>query len=503
MSIKIINNLEEIIYVGFDEEEKVPILNKEFLEVTKEAKEYQLRLSEIYEDFQDKIYRFIAPCILRIDTNLQVKMEKGGLLTTLTEEKKKKEKLKEENQNEINLKEMKKCKKIKYSFENLCKENYVILNNDISKYYQITNILKEEKSLELLLTVPFKNEENSISINPFNYKISKNANLNYKIIFYDNRILEKTINIDINTSISTIQDQIKDQIKKFTLSPDIRFIYKGEDISFNALNLDIFKQKSKNKSNSSENKITNDEKYPKNSDKEGLDKIESEKSSILEKISNCKNLCELGFNFEKEHFAVLVPDASLKVCNLYELGTSSYSYGLRDVEYLNLFVFGADISVENFLICGNSNGYKFQKIDFSIYESNFKKEDYENPNKDSLLERYDFSNLLKEEYWKSQNLIFEQKNIIAKRTQDDDVKNPIYNIYSSSHFVNTENIEFSKDKVYSFIWKFTENPDSDYIYYFQKFANKFQAKINDELDILVYTNNFSNYYLYGFEYKMK
>jgi len=38
MSIKIINNLDIIVYAAVGDDEKLPIFNKEFLELTKEEK---------------------------------------------------------------------------------------------------------------------------------------------------------------------------------------------------------------------------------------------------------------------------------------------------------------------------------------------------------------------------------------------------------------------------------------------------------------------------------
>ena len=78
MSLKIKNNLDLIIYFGIEDEEKLPIMDKEYQDITKEIKEYTLRLSEIYEDFQDKVFKFTPPCIISVDEGFVVSIEKDG-----------------------------------------------------------------------------------------------------------------------------------------------------------------------------------------------------------------------------------------------------------------------------------------------------------------------------------------------------------------------------------------------------------------------------------------
>jgi len=550
MSIKIINNLDIIVYVGIGDEEKLPIFNKEFLELNKEEKEYFLRVSEIYEDFQDKVFRFHTPCVLKIEGNLDVIMERRGENVKLEEEKKKVEKPKtskdEESgkKSEEKLKEIKQTKVLKYHFESLKKGNFVFINNDRSKYYKIKKIIKSDKKIEFVLSDVSLVEENLLTIDPFKSEISNFANFKYRIVFFDNRIMERSIKIDINSPLNSVQDFISNQIKSFIKTPDYRFVYKGEDVTYNGVNKKIFILKCEKKDKEEEKKVSkkkiirqntpdldsdeppnlnmlfggpeDEENKPSkveesNSESESEDENEKNKNEknfdnlpMSERFEKCKNLCELKFDFMKDYFSILIPDTQFKLCNLFQLGSYDYTSGWRNVNYVNLFIFSADLKIKNFSICGPSDGSKFDKIDFLIYESNYKKQKYLNDkDSSSAVNRYEVGELLEADYWKKQKVIYNQDNIVLKKNFESEIDIPLEKITNRAYIINTELMEFSKDKIYAFVFKLKENPNGDYLYYFSKSDSRFQSNINGDFEILSYTNKSTYFFLYGFEYKFK
>jgi len=185
MSIKIKNNLNIILYFGLDDEEKLPIMDKEFLDLSKESKDYNLRLSEIYEDIQDKIYKFKPPCVITVDEGFIVSIEKDGKKTILKQElpKKKpeekkvgenvKEKVEEDNDE---FPELITKKELNFMIEKLNTNNsYLFINDDYTKHYKF--IEQNKETLEFSLEDISLKEDNKILINPFKTKFSPFVNL--------------------------------------------------------------------------------------------------------------------------------------------------------------------------------------------------------------------------------------------------------------------------------------------------------------------------------------
>ena len=190
MSIKIKNNQTIILYFGLNDEEKLPIMDKEFLDLSKEIKEYNLRLSEIYEDFQDKIYKFTPPCIITVEEGFTVSIEKDGRRSILNEIKHDKNKEpkdveekieKKDGENNNDFPEIINKKELNFMIEKLKENNsYLFINNYYSKYYKL--IEQKMDTLELSLEDISLKEDNKILIDPFKTKFSPFVNFNYKII---------------------------------------------------------------------------------------------------------------------------------------------------------------------------------------------------------------------------------------------------------------------------------------------------------------------------------
>jgi len=541
MSIKIINNLDIIVYVGIEDDEKLPIFNKEYLELTKEEKEYTLKISEIYENFQDKIFKFFAPCLLKIGEDLEVVMERRGEIIKLVEEKKKIEKensSQEQADKKItdeSLKEIKKTKTLYYYFDSLKQGNFVFINDDRSRYYKIKKIVKTDKKIEFVLFDSSLLKKIEFTVDPFKCKLSPNANLKYRLVWFDDKVLEIVTQVNINSSISDVQDKITDSIKNFVKSSDIRFIYKGLDISFKALNKSVYLKESDGKKNSNlkekkiekidgstdepvnlniffgeeehleecDNNISKSNEKLAEADPEKPEKDkELEEIPLIERIEKAKNLCELGLNFNKDYFTLLIPQNPTKLCNLYKLGSCDYSE-LKNFNIVNLFIFNCDLKVRNFCIAGPGEGGTFDKIDFLAFESNFKKQKYENEKEYNPLQKYDVSNIMDYDFWKNHKLIYEQNDIILKKNFDYTSDVPIEKIDNKCYILSTETIEFSKDRIYSFVFKLKDNPNGDYLYSFNKSCSKFVETINEDFEINAYTNKDSNFYLFGFDYILK
>lgn len=565
MSIKIINNLDIIVYIGIENEEKIPIFNKEFHELSKEGTEFSLRVSEVYEDFQDKVFKFSSPCVLKIEANLEVYMEKAGIITKLKEEKIKENKKEKEEpvkpeEPQEKVVEVKKTKVQNFYFETFKKGNFVFIGNDREKYFKIKKICRDEKKIEFVLSDLGIVEEKLITIDPFKHRLSQMVNFNYKLIFFDDRFLERTIQVNINSTAQDIQDSISKQIEKFIKSKDYRFTFQGQDISQSEINNEIFrhktkeeeeqqhtnkKQKRKNKKKKKQDESLNepinlagmfgedededeedqDQANKKSDTEEAHKKINShnnsktyiskdanekdkalaelEKLTMKGRMEKVKNLCELNFNFKKDYFTIIVPDTKMKTCNLFETGSYDYTSGLRNQDIINLFIFGSSIKVKNFCICGAYEGGIFNSIDLLIYESTFKKKKYANEKELNLSYKYNVSSLLDLNLWQKQRLIYEKKNIVIKKNFPDNSDVDLEKIYYKSYIVETDFLEFDKDKIYSFIFRLKENPNGDYLYYFTKSESSFYKKMNEELDLNAFTNRNTWFYLFGFDYKMK
>jgi hypothetical protein len=531
MSVKIQNNLDIIIYFGIDYEEKLPIMDKEYQDLTKEAKEYTLRLSEIYENFQDKLYKITPPCIIVVNEGFVVSIEKNGVTKRLEEykpkeEKKEEEKPKEEEEisNGEEFPELKSKKEIKLISE-LLKENesYVFLNNNYSKCYKC--IEKKEETFEVVLVDPTiklkeNEEEIKIPINIFENKISPFIEINCKFVLFDNRILPKKYLININNNFTTILKQITDSFKHFIGGDNYRVIYRGEDISIKEIDIKIFQKITKKQKNNSllnigineiedftgdsfilqSEKGKNEEiekseiQLEQNSDDKKLIKENPEEkkkeSSLKEKLLEAKNLYEIGFDFLNDNFIFLFPDPQFKLCNFHNYQT--YWYEARNCSIINVFAFDKDITIKNLNIAGSTGTITYLKL--TIYESFFDKKPY--LDKDGNFEK---SEKLKEtSIWTKQKQIFETEKIILNclyRNSSDELKN-INDYYT---FVETTNLKMDKDKLYGFVFEFGPNTEYNYLYYNSK-DSKCQ-EYNGELNISYLTSKDSYCFLNGFNYK--
>jgi hypothetical protein len=269
MSIKIKNNLDLIIYFGFENEEKLPIMDKEYQDITKETKEYSLRISEIYEDFQDKIYKITPPCVVSVDEGFVVSLLKDGKTKVLKQEKPKKineDKKEEEKVEDIdleNLPELITKKELNIMVERLKENNsYLFINDDYGKYYKFVE--QKMDTLEFSLENPLLKEDNKILINPFKTKFSPFVNFTCKIIYHNDRIIKKKFLIDINSSYEKIIKKIAREIKPFVHNMNYRIIYKGEDISLEEINQKLFKKIPKNKIKEKETRRNYDDKNENN-----------------------------------------------------------------------------------------------------------------------------------------------------------------------------------------------------------------------------------------------
>lgn len=550
MSIKIKNNLDLIIYFGFEDEEKLPIMDKEYQDVTKESKEYILRLSEIYENFQDKNYKITPPCVISIDpipsdnhSIFSVSIEKDGKIKKLTEhkpkkieEEKNKDKVEEQEKDgggneeipEINTK-----KEIKILLDTLNEDNpYLFIDGDYSKYYKF--IEKKENNTLSLEDLSLK-DDNKISIDPYKRKFSKFTNFNCKIIYHDNKIIKKNFIIDINYSLEKILKKITREIKSFVLNKDFRIIYKGEDISNESLNQnrfnkiinieeedlikdnqngeinnfyledftnDSFLSKGEKKKEDKDEKISNNFET-KNEEKENDDQEvkevkekesneEKEIQTLKEKLNECKNLCEYGFNFQNEYFNIIVPSNVMKILNFHNYQT--YWYDARNSKVINLFAFDKDISIKNLNCCGSTGTITWMKV--SLYESLFDKTKY--IDSENLFKNYE--NMHRDNFWKSQNELFatgEMKINVKYQASEPELCN-INNYY---WIVNTPTLKIKKNKIYSLVVEFGPNNEYNYLYYNSKSSGS--EKYNDELRITYNSSKGDYCMLNGFNYKLE
>jgi len=464
---------------------------------------------------------------------MEVMMERRGEVVKLIEEKKKAEinkatkEQEEQKKSDENLKEIKKTKTLEYYFDSLKTGNYVFLKNDRSKIFKIKKIVKDNKKIEFVLSDSTAEKSNEIRVDPFKCKLSQFTSVKCMLVWFDDRVMERNARVNINSSISEAQEKIVDQIKNFVKSPDIRIIYKGEDIFYKAINykvycgekgeekkilnkstdesfnLDIFfgeEEQHQEESDNQESKIIdNNEETKENKEK----RKESEELSIAERLAKAKNLCELGFNFLKDHLVILIPENPNKLCNLFKFGSYDYTSGWRNLNFVNLYIFNNDLKIRNFSICGAYEKSKFNSIDFLIFESNFKKQKYEKEKESLGIEKYDINEMLEYEFWKKHRLIYEQKDLVLNQNFENESENPLEKITNRAYIVNTEMMEFSKDKIYSFVFKLKENSNGDYMYYYTRSLPKFFENVNGDFDILGYTNKNTYFFLYGFDYSLK
>ena len=536
MSIKIKNNLDIILYFGIDDEEKLPIMDKEFLDLSKESKEYHLRLSEIYEDIQDKIYKFKPPCVITVDEGFIVSIEKDGKKTTLTEElpKKKpeekkvgenvKEKVEEDNDE---FPELITKKELNFMIEKLNANNsYLFINDDYTKHYKF--IEQNKETLEFSLEDISLKEDNKILIDPFKTKFSPFVNLKSKIIFHDDQIIEKNFLIDINNSFEKIINKIENEIKPFVSNKDFRIIYKGKDIYFKDINHKVFRKLTKNqitkkKENENDNNNNNDnseiedfnneafllkgEKKEEENTNQIIEKIietnhnnEAEKKeeekkeqlSLYERLKECKNLCEYGFNFKEESFTIIVPENSLKFCNFHNY--QHYYYEARNKTMINLFAFDKDIYIKNLNVAGSTSKITYMKL--TIHESLFEKTKY--LNKENNFEKTD--KLMDSPFWNNSPKLYESDKLVLECTYRKDDRE-ITNINDYYTFLRTNKIRIKKNKVYALLVEFGPNSEYNYLYYNQKDSNTYD--VNGDFKI-TYKSSYENMcFLNGFEYKLE
>lgn len=561
MSITIHNNLNIIIYFGIDDEEKLPIMDKEYQTLTKEIKEYSLRLSEIYEDFEDKKYKFTPPCTISVDEPFNITIKKDGKISKLIEFKSKKsEKIsaekKEEKENEDSsedLPELKIKKEMKFNFLNKIEENssYVFLNKNYNKYYKFLE--KKNDTFEIILEDKDKDskkdleedidkeKEGKITIDPYKNHISPYVNITCKIIYFDNRIIERKFLIDINLSFENIIKKISNEIKPFVNSSNYRFIFKKEDITINDLDKKIFKKLSdsekrnnlqrknyenerddlkqieieefaddeiiinndkeniskeakneiiQNEEKNSEEKIEEKNNTEKSEDELNEDKSK-EKLNLKEKLLDKKNLCEYGFNFAKDYFTIIVPEGIFRTCNFQNY--QSYWYEARNLSIVNLFAFDKDLTIKHLNVAGSTGKITYMKI--YLYESNFDKTKY--ITKENLLDNCD--KISNENFWRGQKEIFQSDQLILNCTyrKTDDELRSINDYYT---YLETTRLKINKNKVYALLAEFGPNTEYNYLYYNHKENGSYP--INDEFKIS-YRNTKDNYcMLNGFNYKL-